>query len=55
MAPTPSWRAVADQLAQRMQHHLCNGHPEAGCDEVDPLCRNRSAYRAWKQKREASR
>lgn len=49
-ARQPSWRAVAASLAQRMQWHLCSGHPESECDDADPLCRNRVAFRAWERK-----
>lgn len=56
MPRTPSWRAVADALAQRLQWHLCAGHPEAECDpDGDPWCRNRVVYRTYQQKRDASR
>jgi len=54
-ARQPSWRSIADALAQRMQWHLCAGHPEADCDENDPWCRNRAAYKLYEQKREAGR
>lgn len=54
-ARQPSWRSVADTLAHRLQWHLCAGHPESECDESDPWCRNRAAYRMWHQKTEAPR
>jgi hypothetical protein len=53
-ARQPSWRAVAEALAQRLQWHLCAGHAEEECDDSDPWCRNRIIYRRFEQKRKSA-
>jgi hypothetical protein len=47
-----SWRAVANELAHRMQHHVyCDAHPEAEADpENCPFCADRAAFRLWQRK-----
>lgn len=52
MTREPSWRAVADILADRMYHHSrCDQHPEAEAVPDDcPFCADRAAYRLWQTK-----
>lgn len=51
MPSTPSWRAVADALAERMSHYaICKAHPEAEADPDCPFCKDRAAYRMWERK-----
>lgn len=48
----PSWRAVANELAARLEHHArCGQHREADADpENCPFCADRAAYRLWERK-----
>jgi hypothetical protein len=61
----PSWRSIANQLAERLSWtdaYLCAGgsaveagHPREYADPSCPFCADRSAYDAWKAKVQASR
>lgn len=49
MSRQPSWRLVANRLAERMRYHSdCSVHPE---DEAEPdncaTCKDRAAYQLW--------
>lgn len=50
----PSWRAIADRLAGRMENHdFCdNGHTsiDEGMEEGCPCCDDRDAMREYRKK-----
>jgi len=49
---TPSWKAIAEKLAERMSYHAyCDTHPEReATPDTCPFCADRAAYRLWEAK-----
>jgi hypothetical protein len=51
VAKEPTWRELADMLAERLSHHAnCeNGHTEIEPENC-PFCRDRAVYQLWEAK-----
>jgi len=49
----PSWRAVAEALAARMEFHTVCGDGHADSEDGCPFCADIAAYRMFKEKHES--